>query len=273
MNKLKLALIGKDVSKSQSAIMHKFILQSFGRDCDFSYISTPSENFSNEVAKLFENYDGFSVTIPYKQEIIFHLSEILGDALDFKAVNTVVCKTKQGYNTDGVGLLLMLKRAGVCLKGKRVLILGAGGAGRSTALAFKKQGAEVFLYRRNQEELEKTCQFLGVNKATELDKGGFDIVLNATGVGMHDTIGVSPVGEQVFKGAELAIDLIYSPVESEFLRLARGAGVRVLNGAPMLFYQAYFADCLYLGVKSNEAEAEKLYSEFLKVQKEKEKTV
>ena len=267
MKKLKLALIGKDVSKSQSAITHKFILQNFGYDCGFDYISTSSENFAKEVEKLLDGYDGFSVTIPYKQDILAHLSATVGDALDFQAVNTVVCKTKKGYNTDGAGLMLMLKNAGVCLHGKKTLILGVGGAGRSTALAFKKQGAEVFLYRRNQEELEKNCAELGVKKATDFEKGGFDIVLNATGVGMHDTIGVSPVKEQVFKGAELAIDLIYAPAESEFLRLARGAGLRVLNGAPMLFYQAYFADCLYLGIEPSEEQAKKLYSAFLNSQR------
>ena len=266
MNKLKLALIGKDVSKSQSAIMHKFILQHFGYDCEFGYVSTPSEQFESEAKRLMENYDGFSVTIPYKQDITAHLEEVCGDALDFQSVNTVVCKTKKGYNTDGVGLMLMLKSAGVCLKGQKALVLGAGGAGRSTALAFKNAGAEVFLYRRNQDELKKTCAFLGVKKATEIDKGGYDIILNATGVGMHDTVGISPVGVEAFDGAKLAIDLIYHPAESEFLRLARGAGMRVLNGAPMLFYQAYFADCLYLGVQPSEEQAQKLYEAFLNSQ-------
>ena len=263
MNKLKLALIGKDVSKSQSGIIHKFILKNFGYDCDFDCISTPTDAFPSEVQNLLTSYDGFSVTIPYKQAVIEYLTEPCGDAVDFNAVNTVVCKTKKGYNTDGAGILMMLKDAGVCLKGKKVLILGAGGAGRSTALVFKKQGADVYLYRRNQTELEKTCSFLGAKKATEIENGGYDIVLNATGVGMHDTIGVSPVGVNAFNGASLAIDLIYYPEETEFLRLARGAGTRVLNGAPMLFYQAYFADCLYLGKEPSETQAKKLYSEFL----------
>ncbi len=263
MNKLRLALIGKDVTKSKSDAIHKFILEKFGCECQFDCISTPKEKFFLEVENLLHNYDGFNVTIPYKQEIIGHLTEVCGDALEVNAVNTVVCKTKKGYNTDGVGLLLMLNDAGVCLRDKKVLILGAGGAGRSTALVFKKAGADVFLYRRNQEELEKTCEILGVKKATGLDQGGFDIVLNATGVGMHESVGVSPVSADVLNGAELAIDLIYHPAESEFLRLAKGAGMRVLNGAPMLFYQAYYTDCLYLGVEPNENEARKLYSEFL----------
>ena len=272
MNKLKLALIGKDVSKSQSGIIHKFILKNFGYSCEFDCISTSADEFSDEIKRLLESYDGFSVTIPYKQSVMQYLTEPCGDAIDFNAVNTVVCKTKKGYNTDGAGILMMLKDAGVCLQDKKILILGAGGAGRSTALAFKKRGADVYLYQRTQAELEKTCAFLGVKKATELDKGGFDIVLNATGVGMHDTVGVSPVGVEVFNGAFLAIDLIYYPEESEFLRLARGAGTRVLNGASMLFYQAYFADCVYLGKEPSEEQAKKLYENFL-MESKKEKTL
>lgn len=272
MNKLKLALIGKDVTQSKSGVIHKFILRKFGYDCEFDCISTPKEKFTDEVERAFNGYDGFNVTIPYKQDIMEHLSEVCGDSIGFKAVNTVVCKTKKGYNTDGVGLLLMLKTAGVCLSGKKALILGAGGAGRSTALTFKEQGADVFLYRRNQEELERVCEFLGVKKATGLEQGGFDIVLNATGVGMHDSVGVSPVSAQVFNGAELAIDLIYYPAETEFLRLARGAGMKTLNGAPMVFYQAYYADCLYLGKEPSETEAEKFYLEFL-IESEKEKSL
>ena len=81
---------------------------------------------------------------------------------------------------------------------------------------------------------------------------------------MHDTEGVSPVSEKAFLGAKWAIDLIYTPAESEFLRLAKGAGSKTLNGAAMLFYQAYFADCLYLGRTPSDAEAEKLYEKYLR---------
>jgi shikimate dehydrogenase len=92
--------------------------------------------------------------------------------------------------------------------------------------------------------------------------GGFDILVNTTGVGMHDSEGQSPVGKQAFLGVSHAIDLIYTPTQSEFLRLAKSVGVSTLNGAAMLFYQAYYADCIYLGREPNDAEAKKLYEEF-----------
>jgi shikimate dehydrogenase len=84
---------------------------------------------------------------------------------------------------------------------------------------------------------------------------------------MHDSVGRSPVQEGVFIGAEKAIDLIYNPEKTEFLRLAEGQGVGILNGQGMLFYQAYYSDCYYLEKSPDSREAEILYLKYLKTQK------
>ena len=80
---------------------------------------------------------------------------------------------------------------------------------------------------------------------------------------MHDSVGRSPVTAKAFEGATAAIDLIYVPAESEFLRLAREKGLKTLNGAAMLFYQAYYADCLYLSTDPDEEQAKTLYKKYL----------
>ncbi len=261
--KIRLGLIGKDVSKSTSGEIHTFILAEKGVECDFEYFSVAPENFDNAMRRLMGDFDGFNVTIPYKRDVLAYLESIAGDALACGAVNTVVTATAQGYNTDTKGFLLMLAVAGVEVKNQSVLILGAGGAGRSSAVALKNAGARVFMYRRNRAELEETCQELGVQAATDPERGGYDVVINCTGVGMHDTEGVSPVQVSAFKGASWAIDLIYTPEESEFLKLAKAQGVKTLNGKSMLFYQAYYADCLYLGREPDQAEAKRLYEKYL----------
>lgn len=261
MNKVKLALVGKDVSKSASGKIHNFILAKLGYACEYSLVSLKEEEFEDAIPRLLNNFDGFNVTMPYKLKIIPYLDELCGDAKVFHSINTVVSRTKKGYNTDGVGFMKMLEVAGVEVGGKAVLVLGAGGAGRSTALSLKQAGAKVFLYRRNLQELEKTCKEIGVT-ATNLVDRTYDVVINATGVGMHDSVGKSPVGTEVFLRATLAIDLIHTPTESEFLRVAKGAGLRVLNGKAMLFYQAYYSDCYYVGKEPNVAEAERLYLEY-----------
>ncbi len=259
---VKLGLVGKDVSKSTSHKIHRFILKRFGYDVAYEKRSVSREEFDGAIWQLLGDFDGFNITIPYKRDVMAYLDETVGDAFDFGAVNTVVCATRKGYNTDGMGFMLMIRLAGIEVQGKKALILGGGGAGRSTAVALKKAGANVFMYQRNREHLEETCNELSIAPVSNPEEGDFDILINATGVGMHDTEGLSPVSQNAFRGGQVAVDLIYTPAESEFLRLAKEEGLRTLNGAGMLFYQAYFADCLYVNKTPDDKEAEALYQEY-----------
>ena len=222
---LRLGLVGKDVSKSFSEVIHKFILRELGYGCEYQRFSVPKERFDDTMRTLMGDFDGFNVTIPYKRDVMCYLSDLTGDALDYGAVNTVVTATGKGYNTDGKGFLLMLKAADFAVKDKKILVLGAGGSGRSTAVALKQAGAIVSIYQRNREKLEKVCQELGLTPACNPEAGGYDMLINCTGVGMHDTEGQSPVSAKAFSGAKTAVDLIYTPVQSEFLRLAAAQGL------------------------------------------------
>lgn len=261
--KARLALVGKDVSKSLSARIHTFILGEWGYACEYELVSAEKENFDSVLRRLLGDFDGFNVTIPYKRDVMAYLDEVSGDAMDFGAVNTVVTRTMTGYNTDGVGFLHMLHLAKIVVQDKKILVLGGGGAGRSTAAALKKAGARVFVYQRRREKLEEVCRELGVYAAENPESGEYDMLVNCTGVGMHQTEGLSPVSERAFDGASVAVDLIYTPTESEFLRLAKMCGLQTLNGAAMLFYQAYFSDCLYLNREPTEGEVEELYQKYL----------
>lgn len=261
--KLRLALLGKDVSKSDSGRIHTFILKHFGYGCEYEFASVAKEDFDSAMSWLLGDFDGFNVTIPYKRDVMAYLDEVSGDAFDYGSVNTVLTATRQGFNTDGVGFFMMLRTAGIVVQGKKILVLGGGGSGRSTAAALKQAGASVSVYQRRKEKLKELCNELGVTPADDPEAGGYDILVNCTGVGMHDSEGVSPVGVKAFVGASAAIDLIYRPAESEFLRLAKGAGLSTLNGRAMLFYQAYYADCIYLGKTPDDAEAKDLYERFL----------
>ena len=259
---IRLGLIGKDVSKSESEAIHVFILKALGYACEYENFSVDAANFDNAMRRLLGDFDGFNVTIPYKRDVMEYLDDMVGDALAFGAVNTVVNQTRTGYNTDGVGFLLMTRLSGIAVKGKKILVLGGGGSGRSTAASLKNAGADVYMYRRNRAELLETCEQLGITPIDDPERGGFDILVNTTGVGMHDTVGKSPVTAKAFAGAQAAIDLIYYPAESEFLRLAKQSGLQTLNGESMLFYQGYYSDCLYLGLSPDDGQAEKLYKAY-----------
>ena len=130
MIKNKLAVIGKDVSKSTSPQIHAFIASRLNLSVEYNKISIREDKFEDEIDALLAAYDGVNVTIPYKLPVIAHLKNIEGDAKIFGAVNTVNCKTLTGDNTDGLGFTLMLKNNGVDVCGKEALVLGAGGAGR-----------------------------------------------------------------------------------------------------------------------------------------------
>lgn len=270
---LKLAVLGKDVSKSDSPAIHNFILKHFGVDCSYEKVSIPPAEFSALAERMIAEYDAFNVTIPFKGEIIPFLSSLEGDARSFGAVNTVVCATRKGYNTDGYGFLLMLKNEGIELKGKSVLVLGAGGAGRSCIKKLCESGAEVYAFERDGERLKAVYEeFGGFTPLYQVPSKAFDIIINCTGVGMHNTVGQVPsvlyeTGEiapadALISQCNIAVDLIYVPAESEFLRLARINGKRTVNGAAMLFYQAYMADCIFLGREPDAEEARKLWIKF-----------
>ena len=260
---VRLALVGKDVSKSVSRYIHTFILKEFGYDCEYEYFSVEKQDFDSIMTRLLGDFDGFNVTIPYKRDVMGYLDEVMGDAFLCSSVNTVLTATRQGFNTDGVGFLWMLRAENITVKDKKVLVLGGGGAGRSTAAALKNAGAKVFVYQRRREKLEELCNELGVTPIADPEEGGYDILVNCTGVGMHDTEGQSPVSVRAFVGAKCAVDLIYRPAQSEFLRLADGVGIFTLNGAAMLFYQAYYADCIYVGRTADEQEAATLYRKWM----------
>ena len=158
VEKLRLGLVGKDVSKSDSERIHRFILNELGVACEYERFSVDKENFDSVMRRLLGDFDAFNVTIPYKRDVMGYLDEITGDALEYGAVNTVINAESRGYNTDGVGFLLMLRNAGVEFKDKKILVLGAGGSGRSSAVALKKAGGKVYIYQRNQENCRKRAE-------------------------------------------------------------------------------------------------------------------
>ncbi len=258
---LKMAVVGKDVSKSDSAKMHTFDLKKMGVDCEYSLISLTKEEFDARAESLLDELDALNVTIPYKLDIIPYLKKLEGDAQTFGAVNVV--KDRIGYNTDGAGFMLMLQNNAIDVKGKNVLVLGAGGAGRSVVKKLLDEGAEVSLYDVKKESALKISEEFGnvIVLDSVLPLPRFMIV-NVTGVGMHKTEGISPVGADVLSLCDIACDLIYYPRKSEFLRIAESLGKKIVNGEGMLFYQAYYGDCIVLNRKASAEEAKKFFEEY-----------
>lgn len=272
---LKLAVIGKDVSKSLSPQLHKFLLGSMGEECTYAKLSIPAREFAEQIEKVFDCYDAFNVTIPYKQTVISNLIEISPEAAALDAVNTVVCNGRKGFNTDVNGFGLMLESEGVKISEKRALVLGAGGAGRSCIFKLKELGAKVSVYEKDEARLRAVYERLkDFEPLKQVPLEGYDVIVNCTGVGMHETegqlplvrtaAGELPLRDEVFNHCSLAVDLIYEPAQSAFLKKAKSLGVRTLNGMKMLFFQAYWSDCIYLNRTPSTVEANAFFEEYQK---------
>lgn len=263
MKTLKLAVIGKDVSKSASPQIHNFIAKKLGNKISYARISVAETEFEEKIEKFLTELDGFNVTIPYKLSVIPHLNSVEGDAKTFGAVNTVCSGVRKGYNTDGMGFMLMLEVEEVAVKDKTFLLLGAGGAGRSVAKKLSDGGAHVFIYDKNYQSAKAVAdEFDGITAIENLENKPCYAIINATGVGMHATEGISPVDSRLLSLCEVAVDLIYVPPVSRFLEIAKGLGKKTVNGDQMLFYQAYYSQCIYCGINADAKQAKILYTQY-----------
>jgi 3-dehydroquinate dehydratase/shikimate dehydrogenase len=182
---------------------------------------------------------GLSVTMPYKAQIVEHLDN--SDSLTQKtgACNTVVRAQDSklyGFNTDVAGILQPLEQR-LNLNGAPVLVLGAGGAARAAVFGLKGRGAEVYILNRTAAPAQKLARQAKakVIKHGDLKKLSFDVIINATPVGMGDGK-ASPLNEKEIK-AKFVMDLVYGEVETRFLRLARAQGASVIPGWEMFVYQ------------------------------------
>ena len=183
---------------------------------------------------------GFSVTLPYKQEILRHLDSCDSLASAIGAVNTVVVSAAgnlYGYNTDYVGVLRALQER-VTLSQSRVLILGAGGAARAVAFALAQSGASVCICARRPKEAEKLARAVGGEQFARsgLKSEFFDAIINATPVGMYPKIGHSPLAAHELN-CRLVFDLIYRPVTTNLLQLASLRGIETVSGLEMFLAQ------------------------------------
>ncbi len=183
---------------------------------------------------------GVSVTMPLKQEIMKHLDRT--DVLSQKigACNTVVRSQDGkliGYNTDVAGIVRPLEQR-IDLRKAKVLLLGAGGAARAAAFGLKQKGAEVFILNRTPQTAQKLAREAEAKtiRRDQLVKANFDLIVNATSVGMAG-MKQQTILEEKELNAKLVFDLVYSPMETPLLKMARSKGLAVITGAEMFVHQ------------------------------------
>ncbi|HYW71516.1 MAG TPA: shikimate dehydrogenase [Pyrinomonadaceae bacterium] len=197
---------------------------------------------------------GLSVTAPHKSTVIAELDWIDPACLEIGAVNTIVVRDQElhGYNTDAAGFIAPLRRALGPLKDARCAVVGAGGAARACVWALKQEDASTAIFARDQGQAEFLAQTFKVRAESfpAASFNGFDIVINATPLGTHGSRADESIANaQQLAGVRLAYDLVYNPSETKFLREARAAGCKVLDGMEMLLEQGIEQFKLWTGTQ------------------------
>jgi len=233
-------VLGTSVLRSLSPVLHNRALEARGLDA--IYVPLQAEALAPFMEALPAlGLSGFSVTQPYKVEILPYLHEVEEPAALCGSVNTVVVHDGmlRGSTTDGTGVLAPLKKK-IDVKGRNVVILGAGGAARAAALALIRKGAHVTLLARDADKAEEVAAVLGCGAGAlhEASMYPWDILINATPVGSGPTIQQTPLPAELHRVGAVVLDMIYDPLETRFLREARAAGGKTIDGLQMLLAQA-----------------------------------
>ena len=184
---------------------------------------------------------GLSVTMPYKEAILPHLDNTDSHTTKIGACNTVVRAQDgklYGFNTDTAGIVRPLERRLNTLEGARILVIGAGGAARAAVFGLKERGCEVYILNRSLAAAKKLAHQARarIMKRPDLKKLAFDVIINATPVGMGNTRETPLQDKEI--NARYVFDMIYDPAETRLLKLAKERGAQVIPGIEMFVHQA-----------------------------------
>ena len=246
------AVIGNPVTHSKSPLIHAEFARATGQDIDYGRIEAPRDGFAQAVERFrASGGKGLNVTLPFKHEAFRLCARVTDRARLAQAVNTMRFDDSFGDNTDGVGLTRDLSdNLGVALKGKAILLLGAGGAAQGVVGALLDAGVvRLVIANRTVPKAEAlAARFPGATACgyDSLGNERFAVVINATSAGLaHES---PPLPKKLLGKGILAYDMVYGR-ETPFLAAARKAGARTCDGLGMLVEQAAESFYLWRGVR------------------------
>lgn len=243
---MRCGLLGRKLGHSYSPQIH-------GQLADYEYLLFEKE--PEQLSDFLKNgaFTGINVTMPYKKDVAVLCDVLTERAQKLGAVNTVVRRsdgTLIGHNTDYFGFLSMLQRTGLDVSGKKVLVLGTGGASATAVAVLDELCANVIVISRK-----------GENNYDNLEKhSDARIIVNATPVGMYPNVGVSPIDLDQFAQLEGVLDVVYNPARTQLLLDAETRGVIAENGLWMLVAQAKESAEWFCGQQIDDACIAKVYN-------------
>ncbi|SCZ82018.1 shikimate dehydrogenase [Acidaminobacter hydrogenoformans] len=267
-------LIGDPVTGSRSPWIHNTIFNALGLKAAYLAFHVEPTRLGASIAGFRAiGMGGFNITIPHKQTAIGHLDALDPFAEKLGAVNTVAITPEGliGYNTDGPGLISVLRRKIGAIEDKKVLILGAGGAARGIAGSLLFNGVkDVGICNRTWTKADALIRDLEIfGKAHIVDRENFkdyDLVINTTSVGMYPFEDATPVDIKYLHPEADVCDIVYKPRRTRLIREAEAAGHRVIFGIDMLIEQAVLAEKIWFNLTDEQVDhaRELIHTELMK---------
>jgi len=237
-------VIGNPVQHSLSPIIHNRAFKRLGWNA--VYLAFEVKNVEEALRGIRGlGVRGVSVTTPFKTEVIPFLDKVEGLAKKIGAVNTIVNRRGKliGYNTDCEGALEALEEK-MDLRGKRVVLLGAGGAARAIGFGLKERGYPLIVLARSKERgqalsRELGCDYLPISSLVRMKAGGLeaDVIINATSLGMYPRDRETPLPKKLLKEGMMVMDIVYQPLRTKLLHEAKEKGCVTVDGLEMLIRQ------------------------------------
>ena len=258
-------LFGEKLSHSLSPEIHRIIFEKLNIKGTYNLFEIKKENFYKALDSVKTlNIKGVNVTIPYKEDIIKQLDFVSSEAKRIGAINTVkiVDDKAFGYNTDYYGFGYMISKGNIIIKNNDFYVLGAGGAAKAVISYLEDNNAKsINLVSRNKKDAKESFKNFNINvidyKKLE-SKQGYCII-NTTPVGMYPKIDFSPVDKKIIGNFSFAMDIVYNPLETKFLKIAKELGLKCVDGLYMLVGQGVKAEEIWNNIKINDEILDAIY--------------
>jgi shikimate dehydrogenase len=260
---VKFAVIGDPTRQSVSDFMHGWIYEQLGLDGEYKKIKVPADGLERWVGlPTAKKLDGFNVTIPHKSTIIPYLDEINDRTAPIGAVNCVHRHKGRliGYNTDWYGFVRSLEAAKVDLAGKKVVVLGSGGAARAITFGLARIGAgQTTVIARDPKRAKLLIKDLGNSvEGMKLNGCAWDetavgpiedafCLVNCTPIGMKPKTRETPLDGDILASIEVVVDTIFSPLNTRLLSEAIFSDCQTVSGLDMYLYQAMASVDIWFG--------------------------
>ena len=245
-------VIGNPINHSLSPKLHNYWLRENNIDAIYGKRKIDEKNLQSIISEVKEKkINGINVTVPFKKLVIPYLDKLSQEAEQTQSVNTIILTNDNlvGHNTDIAGFTKAIKDLNFNIEGKKIFILGAGGVVPSIIFALNKMNvSKIIISNRTKKKAEDLkSQFHNLEILDWGDINDFDVIINATSLGLNKE--AIDLDFSKFSNNKLFYDVIYNPVETNFLKEGKKLGNKTENGKLMFIYQAFEAFKLWHGIE------------------------